>query len=79
MDKLNQSEFLTERIECPLSEPRLCPALFRLLTRMKKISVMDKSRVLEMMLPGAPLSAILNRLVLLIEAQAPEMLCSVLC
>ena len=37
-----------------------------------------QSRILEMIAAGAPLSEILNSLVLLIEAQSPEMLCSVL-
>ncbi len=37
-----------------------------------------QSRILEMVATGAPLSEILKRLVLLIEAQSPEMLCSVL-
>jgi len=38
----------------------------------------DQSRVLEMIAANAPLSEILTRLVLLIEAQSPDMLCSVL-
>ena len=37
-----------------------------------------QSRVLEMIAANRPLSEILKRLVLLIEAQAPDMLCSVL-
>jgi GAF domain-containing protein len=37
-----------------------------------------QSQILEMVAANAPLSDILNRLVLLIEAQSPEMLCSVL-
>ena len=37
-----------------------------------------QSRVLEMIAANAPLGKILERLVLLIEAQAPDMLCSVL-
>ncbi len=37
-----------------------------------------QGRVLEMIAANAPLSKILTRLVLLIEAQAPDMLCSVL-
>jgi GAF domain-containing protein len=37
-----------------------------------------QSRILEMIAANAPLSEILNRLVLLIEGQAPEMLCSIL-
>ncbi len=37
-----------------------------------------QSRILEMVAANAPLSEILNRLVLLIESQAPDMLCSVL-
>lgn len=37
-----------------------------------------QSRILEMIAANAPLSEILKRLVLLIEAQSPDMLCSVL-
>lgn len=37
-----------------------------------------QSRILEMIAAGAPLSEILTRLVLLIESQSPDMLCSVL-
>lgn len=37
-----------------------------------------QSRILEMVAANAPLSEILERLVLLIEAQSPDMLCSVL-
>src|SRR5207244_5708402 len=37
-----------------------------------------QSRVLEMIAANAPLSKTLTRLVLLIEAQSPDMLCSVL-
>lgn len=37
-----------------------------------------QSRILQMIAAGAPLSEILTRLVLLIEAQSPDMLCSVL-
>jgi GAF domain-containing protein len=39
---------------------------------------LGQSKVLEMITAGAPLSDILERLVLLIESQSPEMLCSVL-
>lgn len=39
---------------------------------------MGQSRVLQMIAANAPLSEILNRLVLLIESQSPGMLCSVL-
>jgi GAF domain-containing protein len=39
---------------------------------------LGQSKVLEMITAGAPLSEILERLVLLIESQSPQMLCSVL-
>ncbi len=78
MDKLNQSEFLTERIEVPAERTQALPRTLSATHKNEEDFRDGQSRVLEMIAAGAPLSAILNRLVLLIEAQAPEMLCSVL-
>ena len=78
MDKLNQSELLTERIEAPAERTQ---ALLRTLspTHKNEEAFRDgQSRILEMIAAAAPLSEILSSLVLLIEAQSPEMLCSVL-
>ncbi len=77
MDKLNQSEFLTERIESSAERTRALPTLST--SRKNEEPFREgQSRVLEMIARSAPLSEILNSLVLLIEAQSPQMLCSVL-
>jgi signal transduction histidine kinase len=69
MNDLNQSEFLTEQLDPSAAKPRESnEAAFR----------EGQSQVLEMIAAGAPLGKILNNLVLLIEAQSPGMLCSVL-
>src|SRR4026207_173689 len=54
--------------------PRLAPAA----NKTEEDFRLGQSRILEMIAANAPLSEILERLVLLIEAQAPGMLCSVL-
>lgn len=78
MDKLNQSEFLTERIETS-AELTQVPVRTLSATHKNEAAFRDgQSRILEMIAAGAPLSEILNSLVLLIEAQTPGMLCSVL-
>lgn len=78
MDKLNQSEFLTERIETS-AELTQVPVRTLSATPKNEEAFRDgQSRILEMIAAGAPLSEILNSLVLLIEAQSPGMLCSVL-
>ena len=78
MDKLNQSEFLTERIEAPAERTQALPRTLSVTHENEEAFREGQSRVLEMIATGAPLSEILNSLVLLIEAQSPEMLCSVL-
>jgi signal transduction histidine kinase len=78
MDNLNQSELLIEQIETqaptkknpaqPPSDTHKSEEAFRA----------GQSKVLELIAANAPLGEILKRLMLLIEAQSPEMLCSVL-
>jgi signal transduction protein with GAF and PtsI domain len=59
--------------------PRISPGSVETSTDKKKEDFRDgQSRVLQMIAANAPLSEILKRLVLLIEAQSPGMLCSVL-
>ena len=70
MDDSNQSEALTEQMNVSdvLGEDHKDEAAFR----------SGQVKVLEMIAANAPLSEILTSLVLLIEAQSPDMLCSVL-
>lgn len=60
--------------------PRLDSGAFRMIEAEKKEEDfrLGQSRILQKLAANAPLSEILERLVLLIEAQAPGMLCSVL-
>ena len=78
MDKLNQSELLTERIEASAERTQALPRTLSVTHKNEEAFREGQSRILEMIAAGAPLSEILNRLVLLIEAQSPGMLCSVL-
>lgn len=69
MNDLNQSEFLTEQLNLNAAKPR----------ESKEEAFREgQSQVLEMIAAGAPLGKILTALVLLIEAQSPGMLCSIL-
>ena len=59
--------------------PRLDSGAFRIASENKEEEFrIGQSRILQKLAANAPLSEILERLVLLIEAQAPGMLCSVL-
>ena len=60
--------------------PRLDSGAYRVMVAEKKEEEfrLGQSRILQKLAANAPLSEILERLVLLIEAQAPGMLCSVL-
>jgi len=78
MDDLNQSELLTEPIEAPTEQTQILPRPFSTSHKNEEAFRAGQSRVLEMIARNAPLSEVLNSLVLLIEAQSPEMLCSVL-
>ncbi|MDX6382475.1 MAG: hypothetical protein QOK48_48 [Blastocatellia bacterium] len=75
MDNRDQSEFLTEAIQTSLtSKPRALAD-----TRQSEAALQaGQNRILEMIAANAPLGEILKQLVLLIESQAPGMLCSVL-
>ena len=68
MDDSNQSEALTGQLRVSDVFKQDTEAAFR----------SGQNEVLEMIAANAPLSEILSRLVLLIEAQVPDMLCSVL-
>lgn len=74
----NKSELLTEQMEpsaAPTqSLPRVLPGAHSDEEKFRE----GQSCILEMIAANAPLGEILKRLMLLIEAQSPEMLCSVL-
>src|SRR5580765_3894290 len=77
MKDLNQSELLTQILEPATAKtaqlPRILPG-----ARDEDDFRVGQGKILGMIAANAPLSEILNRLVLLIEAQSPDMLCSVL-
>jgi signal transduction histidine kinase len=75
MDYLDESEMLTE------VPPSKGEARARMISKAQHDDESfreGQGRILEMIARNAPLSEILEKLVLLIEAQSPEMLCSVL-
>ena len=75
MDKSNQSDALTE----PMKVPDALQDHDDLSTdENERAFRVGQSKVLEMIAANAPLGEILTNLVLLIEEQSPEMLCSVL-
>src|ERR1700682_6123827 len=78
MDDLNQSEFLTERIEASAEQTQTLPRAPSAASTNDEAFRDGQSRILEMIARSAPLSEILNSLVLLIELQSPEMICSFL-
>ena len=93
MDDLNEEQGLEELSENDLTEtrafeataaktaplPRLQPEADKAVADKKEEDFrFGQSQVLRMIAANAPLSQILDRLVKLIEAQAPDMLCSVL-
>jgi GAF domain-containing protein len=80
MHDSNQSEDPTEQMENSAAETRELPRILPDITAQKKEEDFraGQKKVLEMIATGAPLGEILTSLVLLIEAQSPEMLCSVL-
>lgn len=77
MDDLNQSEFPTEQMEISSAKTRELPRILPAQEKEEDFRA-GQSRILEMIAANAPLGEILKGLVLLIEAQLPEMLCSVL-
>ena len=90
-EDLEKTQILNRSLETPFTEPsealpprqRNCRAwiagAFRIETEKKEEEFrVGQSRILQKLAANAPLSEILERLVLLIEAQSPGMLCSVL-
>jgi GAF domain-containing protein len=90
-EDLEKTQILNRSLETPVTEPSEAAAaktakLPRLDSGAIKIATENKeeefrigqSRILQKLAANAPLSEILERLVLLIEAQSPGMLCSVL-
>lgn len=78
MDDRNQSELLTEQMEPSAARTQTLPRALPDAHKKEEAFREGQSRILEMIAANAPLGEILKRLVLLIEAQSPEMLCSVL-
>jgi len=78
MDDLNQSELLTEQSEAPAERTQILSRTFSAAHQKEESFREGQNRILEMIAANAPLSEVLKSLVLLIEAQSPEMLCSVL-
>jgi signal transduction histidine kinase len=78
MDDLNQSELTTEQIEVTTATTKNLPRALLEAHEIEEAFRTGQSRILEMIAANAPLAEILKRLVLLIEAQSPGMLCSIL-
>src|SRR5712691_13198568 len=78
MDDLNQSELTTEQIEVTTATTKSLPRTLPDAHENEEAFRAGQSRILEMIAANAPLGEILRRLVLLIEEQSPQMLCSVL-
>jgi signal transduction histidine kinase len=78
MDDLNQSELTTEQIELTTATTKNLPRALPDAHENEEAFRAGQSRILEMIAANAPLGEILKRLVLLIEAQSPGMLCSIL-
>src|SRR5215470_13298769 len=77
MDDQKQTELPTELLDhsAPTQKlPRVAPPTPEEEAKFKA----EQNRILQMIAANAPLSEILTNLVLLIEAQSPDMLCSVL-
>jgi signal transduction histidine kinase len=78
MPDVKQSEMLTERLDTSAAKTERLPRLVTDAHHDEEDFRKGQSRILEMIARNAPLGDILNSLVLLIEAQSPGMLCSVL-
>src|SRR5438309_9764992 len=78
MNDLNQSELITEQMEPSAAKTQKLPRVLPTAHKNEEDFRAGQSRILEMIAANAPLGEILKSLVLLIEAQSPEMLCSVL-
>src|SRR6266513_2580117 len=78
MDDLKQSELPAEQVDPSAGTTRALPRVLSAAHKNETDFQAGQRRVLRMIANNAPLSEILTSLVLLIEAQSPEMLCSVL-
>ncbi len=80
MHDLNQPETQTEQSETSVAKtqelPRVLPDINA--AENEAAFLAGQEKVLEMIAANSPLADVLERLVLLMEAQSPEMLCSVL-
>jgi GAF domain-containing protein len=78
MDDPNNSEPKTRSLETSLAPTRELPRIPPAVEKGREDFQSGQARILQMIAANAPLSEILKSLLLLIEAQSPEMLCSVL-
>ena len=80
MHDLNQGETQTDQSETSVAKTQELPRHLRdmIAPENEATFLAGQEKVLEMINANAPLSEILTSLVLLMEAQSPEMLCSVL-
>jgi GAF domain-containing protein len=78
MEDLKQSKLTTSQIELSTATTQALPRVENDSNPKEAAFQAGQSRVLKMIAADAPLSEILKSLVLLIEAQSPGMLCSVL-
>ena len=78
MGDRNQYELLTEQMDPSAARTQALPRALPDAHKKEEAFRKGQSRILEMIAANAPLGEILKRLVLLIEAQSPEMLCSIL-
>ncbi len=78
MEELDHNHALADPQEDPGEKTARLPRITPIAHKAETDFRVGQSRILQMVAANAPLSEILERLVLLIEAQAPDMLCSVL-
>jgi hypothetical protein len=78
MDDLKQTELLTEQTDPGAAKTQELPLVLLPAEDDDENFRAAQGRIMAMIAANAPLSEILSSLVLLIEAQSPEMLCSVL-
>ena len=78
MANLNQPESLTKPADPSTAPTQALPRVLPTAQKNEESFKAGQKRVLKMIAVNSPLSEILESLVLLIEAQSPEMICSVL-
>jgi GAF domain-containing protein len=78
MDEPEQPPLLNKKLEPSTANTAPLPRILPAADKVEEEFRMGQSRILEMIAANKPLSEILRRIVLLIEAQAPEMLGSIL-